>query len=214
MRLVIADDHAIFRQGLRSLLEKDDSVMVVGEAEDGIMALSMAEELTPDIIIMDIAMPVLSGLEATCKIKEKYSNIKIIILSMHTDDIYVHQALKNGAEGYVLKDAAYEELKLAIEAVSEGKPYLSPAVLQSVVDEYLQSIPAPEVMTALEELTAREKEVLQLFAKGCTRQEIAEQLYISPKTVDRHRSNIKEKLRDWDEKEILQLGGFTSLEDL
>lgn len=196
MRIILADDHAIFRQGLRSLLENGGSIKVIAEADDGVKAVALAEEMFPDIIIMDISMPGMNGLEATERIKKSFPEIKVIILSMHTDDIYIHQALKSGASGYVLKDAAYDELRFALEAVGRGNPYLSPAVMHPVVNEYLHSTPAGENMTVNDNLTPREKEVLQLLIKGYSRHEVANILCISPKTVDRHKGNLKEKLKD------------------
>ena len=204
MRVMLVDDHPLFRQGLRTLLETKDSITVVGEAGDGSEAVEMAAKMTPDVIVMDINMPEHSGLEATKQIKEFYPNIKIIILSRHADNIYVDQALKFGALGYVHKDAAYDELIVALEAVYKGRHYLSPAVLQPVVNSYMHATPTTGAMALYDKLTAREKEVFKLLAKGHSRSMMADMLYISPKTVDRHRSNLLKKLNLHNEDEIVQ----------
>ncbi len=203
MRVLLADDHALFRQGLGALLKSNGEVEIVGEAADGIEAVSLTEKLTPDVIIMDISMPKLSGLEATSQILNRHPGIKVIILSRF--DNYVQQVLEFGALGYVHKDTAYDELKLALEAVKEGKPYLSPNVLQPVVSNYLQSAPGNCAITAYKKLTAREQEVFHLLVENYSRKEIAESLHISPKTVDRHRENLMEKLSVSKDEDLLKL---------
>ena len=208
MRVLLVDDHPLFRQGLQALLETNDTVEVVGEAGDGFEAVVLARKMTPDVVIMDINMPGHDGLEATRQIKECFPEVKVIILSRYAEQIYVNQALKSGALGYVHKDAVYDELLFAINTVKKDKPSLSPAVLQPVVNGYMQSTPSSQAMAVYNKLTAREKEVFKLIVKGRSRKIIAETLSISPKTVDRHRSNLMEKLNVRKEAEIVQ---FTKL---
>ncbi|HHU76649.1 MAG TPA: response regulator transcription factor [Firmicutes bacterium] len=211
MRILLADDHAIVRQGLRSLIENDGTAKVVGEAEDGREAILLAEKLLPDIIIMDIAMPGLNGLEATRQIKESLPEIKVIMLSMYVEDIYVYQALRADADGYVQKSSAFEELKLALHAVKRGDIYLSPSVSQVLVRELLRIGPTTEATRAMEKLTPREREIIQLVAEGNSRNEIAETLSISPKTVDRHRENLKAKLNIRNKEEFLHFARITGI---
>lgn len=154
----------------------------------------MARELSPDVVIMDISMPEIDGIQATAMIKEDNPAIKVIILSMYSYDDYVLNALKAGASGYVLKNAAYKELQLALEAIEEGETYLSPGVSQVVIKNYLQLAAGTDVQELYQRLTDREKEIIRLMGKGYKRQEIATALIISPKTVDRHQENIKERL--------------------
>lgn len=194
MRILIADDHAILRQGLRALLETGPGFQVVGEASDGLQAVEMVQELQPDLVIMDIAMPGLDGIKATRQIKEGYPGTRVLVLSMHADSSYVRRALKSGASGFLLKETAFDELKIALEFVNQGKPYLSPTLLTPVLQNYLDSAPEGETLTRLDSLTPRELEVLGLLGQDYGRQQIAEQLYISLKTVDQHKKNIKEKL--------------------
>jgi DNA-binding NarL/FixJ family response regulator len=211
LRVVLADDHAIVRQGLRSLLESGGSAEVVGEAVDGREAVLIAEKMLPDVIIMDIAMPGLNGLEAARQIKERLPGIKVIMLSMHVEDIYVYQALRTGANGYVLKSSAYEELKLAIDAVAKGETYLSASVSQVLVKEYLRTSPSSESMDLLGKLTPREREIVQLLAERRSRTDMAKLLSISPKTVDRHRENLKIKLNIQREEDFLHFARITGI---
>lgn len=195
LRILLVDDHAIVRQGLRSLLEGDDTAKVIGEAVDGREAVLLAKELAPDVVIMDIAMPGVNGLEATRQLKEHFPGIKIIILSMYAGEIYVYQALKTGADGYVLKSSAFEELKHALNALKKRETYLSSSVSQVLIKELLMTGPPSKASRLIEKLTPREREIVQLLAEGKGRNEIARMLTISPKTVDRHRENLKAKLR-------------------
>ncbi|NLJ55477.1 MAG: response regulator transcription factor [Firmicutes bacterium] len=213
LRVLLADDHAIVRQGLRSLIESGGTAKVVGEADDGREAVLLAEKMAPDVIIMDIAMPRLNGLEAVRQVKERFPEIKVIILSMYVEDVYVYQALKAGANGYVLKSAAFEELKLAFDAIKRGEIYLSATVSQVLVREFLKTDPSPEVSRLLEKLTPREREVVQLLAEGKSRGEIAQTLLISPKTVDRHRENLKSKLNICKEKDFLHFARVMGIVD-
>lgn len=202
LKVLLVDDHPLYRQGLRILLESINSIEVVGEAGDGVEALSLTDQLSPDLVIMDITMPGQSGLEATRQLKEYYPQIKVIMLSGYADNVFVDQALKAGAEGYVYKDAAYDEISIAIDAVKKERPYLSPAVLQPVVKSYLQSTPAEKAINEYDKLTDREKEIFMLLVRGRSRTVIAGTLNISPKTVDRHRSNLFKKLGLNKEKEL------------
>ena len=211
MRVLLVDDHPLFRQGLQALLETNDTVEVVGEAGDGFEAVALIRKMTPDVVIMDINMPGHDGLEATRQIKEYCPEAKVIILSRYADHIYVDQALKSGALGYVHKDAVYDELLFAINAVKKDKPYLSPTVLQQVVNGYMKSTHSSHAMAVYNKLTAREKEVFKLIVKGCSRKVIAETLSISPKTVDKHRGNLMEKLKLRKKAEILQFAKLIGL---
>ncbi len=213
MRVLVVDDHPLFCQGLRTLLETKDAIKVVGEANDGEEAVAMIHELAPDVVIMDISMPGYGGLDATRQIKEDFPNTKVIILSGHSDNIYVDQALKAGALGYVHKDAVYDELAIALDAVKKDRPYLSPTVLQPVIKSYLNTTPAEGAINEYNKLTPREKDVFRLMVKNRSRTEIAGTLYISPKTVDRHRSNLLEKLNLHTEVEIMEFARLVGLTD-
>ena len=194
-KVLLAEDHTIVRKGLRSLLDKETGIEVVGEAEDGREAIVKAKKLHPDIVVMDIAMPGLNGLEATRQIKKRFSDIKIIILTMHANEEYILQSLKAGASGYLVKKAAPAELISAINAVHKGHSFLSPSISRMVIDEYIRrSKEISEGEEGFEQLTVREREVLQLIAEGRKTREIAELLYISIKTVETHRAHIMNKL--------------------
>lgn len=194
MKILLADDHTLFLQGLRSLLEKNKEITIIGEAMDGAQAASLAQELNPDIVIMDISMPNIDGIRATEMITESLPHISVIILSMYSQDNYVLKSLKAGASGYVLKNAAYQELQLAIDAVALGETYLSPGVSQVVIKKYLQLASETVALQKYQLLTSREQEIVRLMGEGYKRQEIATALVISPKTVDRHQENMKERL--------------------
>ncbi len=192
-RILLADDHKITRQGLRSLLEKQKDIEVVAEAENGREAVRLAAELAPDVIIMDVTMPDLNGVEATRQILSQSSDIKIIALSMHSDALFVTEMLKSGASGYLLKDCAFEELTRAIRTVIDDKTYLSPAISGVVVEDYLHRLSKTDFSSS-EVLTDREREVLQLMAEGSSTKQIALKLHISAKTVETHRRQIMAKL--------------------
>lgn len=204
LKVILADDHAILRQGLRSLLAAYESVEIIAEANDGREAITLAEEMDPDLLIMDIAMPGLNGLEATRQIRKRFPEIKVLILSMHAEDIYVIQALLAGANAYVHKKAVFQELMLALEAVQKNECYLSPAVSKVLVNQITSSPQIMQSFTAFEKLTQREREVLQLLLEDCSRKEMARILSISPKTIDKHQENIKMKLNIDDETDLLK----------
>jgi two-component system response regulator NreC len=193
-KVLIADDHQIMREGLRTMLEKEYDITVVGEAENGRMTLRLARELIPDVIIMDVAMPDLNGIDATRQIVGELPSVKIIALSMHDDRRFVLNMLKAGAAGYMLKDCAFKDLAKAIRVVRANKTYLSDEVADIVVKDYLASA-APIESSAFQLLSPREREVLQLIAEGKTSPKIAELLHISVKTVETHRQQIMVKLK-------------------
>jgi DNA-binding NarL/FixJ family response regulator len=194
IKVLIADDHQIMREGLRSLLEKEIDIQVLGEAEDGRMIQRMARELRPDVIIMDVAMPDLNGIEATRQIVAELPGVKIIALSMHDDRRFVLNMLKAGASGYMLKDCAFKDLAKAIRVVMSDKTFLSHEVADIVVKDYL-STTQPIESSAFCLLSPREREVLQLIAEGKTSALIGESLHISVKTVETHRQQIMVKLK-------------------
>ncbi len=192
-RILLADDHAILREGLKALLQNQPDFEVVAEADDGRVAVALAKEHKPDVVIIDIAMPNMNGLEATKQILAALPGAKVLALSMHSDKRFVTGILREGAAGYLLKDSAFEELTLAIQTVCSGRKYLSPGIAGIVVEVFVQQTPqggAPK--TTL--LTQREREVLQLFAEGKATKEVAALLQVSVKTIETHRKNIMDKL--------------------
>jgi DNA-binding NarL/FixJ family response regulator len=190
--ILLVDDHRILREGLRRILESEPGFQVVGEASDGEQAVKLASELRPNLVLMDISMPRLSGVDATRRICDGNPDVKVLVLSMHEDRACVEQVLRAGASGYVLKDASTVELFSAIEAVCSGDSYLSPSITQQVVSAL--SRPGERTPRADASLTNREREVLQLIAEGFSSKEIAEKLGLSLKTVESHRANLMEKL--------------------
>jgi DNA-binding NarL/FixJ family response regulator len=192
IRVVLADDHALVRAGIRALLEKLAGVEVVGEADNGRQALELIKKSAPNLILLDISMTELGGLEALPRIVRDFPAVKVLILSGHANEEYVLRALRCGAAGYMLKEAAAEELELAIKAVAQGKTYLSPSVSRTVVESYLQRAAGEE--GPIEQLTARQREVLQLIAEGKNTKEIAGILDISVKTVEAHRLQLMARL--------------------
>ena len=195
IRVVVADDHHLVRQGIRALLEKAGDIDVVGEAADGQEAVELAGRLAPDVLVMDIAMPRLNGIEATGRIRALGLATQVVVLSMHSNEMVVRRALRSGAKGYVLKRSIAEELLLAIRSAVRGEVYLSPAVSAFLVDEFLRDQADVEERDPLGALTPREREVLQLVAEGHTNAAIAQDLVISVKTVERHRANLMAKLK-------------------
>jgi len=205
-RIVLADDHAILREGIRALLEDQSDMTVVGEAADGRKAIELARDLSPDIIVMDIGMPLLNGLEATRQIKHNFPQVAVLVLTMHDNEEYVSHILAAGASGYVLKRAASSELVTAIRAVAAGQSFLSPAVTKLLIEGYMgRQLAAPVMVDPFETLTAREREVLQLVAEGHTNSQIAKLLNISIKTVKAHRSNLMQKLGLHDRGELIKV---------
>ncbi len=193
IRVLLADDHKIVRDGLRALLEKESDMEVVGEADGGVQAVQLARELAPTVVVMDIAMPDLNGIEAAAKIREHDPQVKIIALSMHSDKRFVGGMLRAGASGYLLKDCAFGELSNAIRAVMRGQTYLSPGIAHVVVEGYVRGAGAPG-QAGGSALTPREREVLQLLAEGKATREIAALLNLSVRTVETHRQQIMNKL--------------------
>jgi DNA-binding NarL/FixJ family response regulator len=191
-KVLIADDHTLVREGLAALLNLYDDVVVVGEACDGIEAIEKAESLRPDVIMMDIAMPGLGGLEATTEIKKRHPDIKVLVLSQYDDKEYISRFLKAGASGYILKKAMGEELMRAVRAVAKGESYLYPSIAARVIEGYLDL--SKQEKDSYELLSDREKQVLKLIAEGLTHKEIASTLGISVKTAIAHQTNISEKL--------------------
>jgi DNA-binding NarL/FixJ family response regulator len=194
IRVVLADDHHLVRQGLRALLERAGDIEVVGEAADGQEALGVVERLLPDVLLLDIAMPHLNGVEVVGRLRGLKVKTRALILSMYTDDTLVRQALRNGANGYLLKRAVADELLLAVRAVARGDTYLSPEVAGPLLTPLVAGLPGGEAATPLDRLTAREREVLQLIAEGHTNHEIAAHLTLSEKTVEKHRGHLMAKL--------------------
>lgn len=195
IRVLLAEDHTIVRKGLRALLDDEAGIEVIGEAQDGREAVRMVAQLHPDVVLMDISMPGLNGLEATRQIKTQFPDARVLVLTRHTNKEYVYQILRAGASGYTVKQAAPAELVLAIQAVYRGDTFLSPSVSGQVIDEYIQR--AESIVSSqdsYDRLTSREREVLQLVAEGLTSPEIAELLHVSVKTVGHHRTNLMKKL--------------------
>jgi DNA-binding NarL/FixJ family response regulator len=198
IRVVIADDHHLVRQGLRALLEKAGDIEVVGEAADGQEALDLVAQLLPDVLVLDIAMPHLNGVEAVGRLRDLKVKTRALILSMYADETLGRQALRNGAKGYLLKRAVSAELLLAVRAVSRGDTFLSPEVAGPILTPLVEGRTRVEKLGPLDHLTSREREVLQLIAEGHTNREIAGHLYLSEKTVEKHRSHLMAKLQTHD----------------
>jgi two-component system response regulator NreC len=193
-RLLLVDDHAVVRSGLRMLLEDEPDVEIVGEAGTGLEAIEAAAELAPDVVLMDISLPDITGIEAAGRIKKKYPDIAIVALTIHEDEEYFFKMLEAGASGYVPKRAAPEELLTAIRVAASGEVYLYPSLAKLLVQDHLSAEPGTRRNATLDDLTEREQEVLAYLADGASNNEIGEVLHISPKTVARHRENIMRKL--------------------
>jgi len=193
-RILIADDHGIVRKGLRLQLEQNSDFEVVGEATEGREAIRMAEELLPDIVIMDIAMPNLNGIQATAQVVKKNPQIGVIILSMYSDETYLTRTLAAGAKGYLLKESADKDLDNAVRAVAQGQPFFSPAIANTLLEDYIRRLQERGLEDSYDLLTDREKEILQLLAEGKSNKEIASMLNLSINTVETHRTRIMQKL--------------------
>lgn len=194
LRILLADDHTVVRQGLRKVLEERADWEVVAEAGDGREAVRQAEELKPDVAIIDIAMPLLNGIEATRQIAKRAPSTRVLVLTMYSDEAYVNQMLQAGAAGYLLKESADVDLIQAVSAVSKGKSFFSPGVARVMLDDYVRQLAEKGITDRYESLSAREREIFQLIAEGKTNKEIAALLSISPSTVETHRARIMEKL--------------------
>ncbi len=202
IRVLIADDHIIVRSGLRLLLEAEPDIDVVGEALEGGEALNLVEQHLPDVVLMDIAMPGMDGLEATRRIKAKWPQIQVLVLTMHRSDEYFFEMLKAGASGYILKGAETSDLIHAVRVVGRGEVFLHPTMAQKLVKDYVTMIQWGEGTGSI--LSPREKEILRLLSEGCSTKEIAEKLVISPSTVHSHQSNLMTKLGLSNRRELIQ----------
>ena len=189
IRILLADDHAVVRQGFKMILGAQPDMEIVGEAGNGRETVELAEQLKPDVVVMDVAMPELNGIEATRRLSESVPHARVVALSMHKDSVYVREILRAGARGYLLKDSVAGDLVSAVRAVARGEGYLSPSVSNAVLDDYRRHVTNP-----IDLLTSREREVLQMLAEGKTNKEIAGVLNLSVYTVDAHRGRIMEKL--------------------
>lgn len=204
IRVLLVDDHTILREGVRALLADEPEIVVVGEAGDGEEAVEKVDALRPDIVLMDMVMPRMNGLEATGHIKRAHPEVKVLILSMYDDDEYVQQVIQAGASGYLLKGMAADDLVLAIREVHAGSSFLNPAVAAKLIEDYVRRVRGERGAEGEEPLTAREREVLKLIAEGNTNQEIADVLCLSRKTVESHRANIMRKLDLHDVTELVK----------
>jgi DNA-binding NarL/FixJ family response regulator len=203
LTLVLADDHQIVRQGLRAILSLESGFKLIGEAANGIDTVRLVERLRPDVLVLDLMMPGLDGLEVARQVAQKSPRTRIIILSMHSNEAYVLEALRAGATGYVLKESGADELIRAIHAVAEGRRYLSPPISEEALEAYAQRAEG-RPLDPISTLTSREREVLQLTAEGHSGVEIAERLFISPRTVESHRASVMRKLGVRNQKELIR----------
>lgn len=215
IRLLIADDHTLIRSGIARLLQSYTDLVVVGEAEDGIEAVDLVKKHQPDVVVIDLSMPRMNGIEATKVIRERFPQTKVLVLTMHESDEYIFQILQSGAGGYILKNSGKEELAAAIHAVARGEKFFSPRVSEIMVESYLNKEAGRHRQSGSDDvpLTKREKEILTLVARGFTNQEIADRLFISPRTVDTHRTNMMQKLNIHDVATLVRFAvehGFVS----
>lgn len=194
IRILLADDHGVVRKGLRFLVEQEPDIKVAGEAGDGREAVRLAKELQPDVIVMDIAMPQLNGIDATAQALKASPASGVLILSMHSDESYILRSLEAGARGYILKDNAEEHLVQAIRVVAQGKPFFSPVIAQTLLEDYMRSLQQKGQQDSYSLLTGREKQVLQMLAEGRSNKDVAQLLDLSVYTVETHRTRIMQKL--------------------
>jgi two-component system, NarL family, response regulator NreC len=193
-RLVLAEDHTILREGLRAIFSSDGNFEIVGEAADGREAVRMVDDIVPDLLLMDLSMPRMNGMEAIREIRKRHPGLRIVVLTVHKTEEYVLAALQAGADGYVLKDATHQELLMAVHSVLAGKSYLSPSISEKVIEGYLDSKKKVKSQSSWDTLTQREREILKLIAEGYKNKDIARELFISLKTVEKHRGNLMKKL--------------------
>jgi DNA-binding NarL/FixJ family response regulator len=193
-RIVIAEDHRILREGLRSLLSSSPDLEIVGEADNGRDAIRCVDELKPDLVLMDLSMPKMNGLDAIAEVKNRRPDIKLLVLTVHKAEEYVFESLKAGADGYLLKDATHAELMLAVGNILDGKRYISPGISGKLIEQYLEGKRLSKSELPLEIITRRERQVLKLIGEGHKNKEIADYLCISVKTVEKHRANLMKKL--------------------
>jgi DNA-binding NarL/FixJ family response regulator len=201
-RILICDDHTLFVEGIKAMLRNESSLEIVGEARDGRQAVELVKELKPDLLLMDVSMPDMNGFDATQRVHELDSNIKVLILTMHDEEELVARCLEAGAAGYIIKDAPASQLLYAIEMVKKGERYLSPVVLKQVVAGYVKNSNVPQ--TSYDRLSPREREVLKLLAEGLSVKEIATRLNLSVKTVDVHKTNLMKKIDVHDRTELIK----------
>ena len=214
-QVLLADDHAVVRSGIRLLLDAEPDLEVVGEAKDGLEAVSLTEKLQPHVVVMDISMPKLNGIAATRRIHNLFPSIGVIALTMHDNDAYFYEILRAGGSGYILKDAAAEDLVKGIRAAAAGEAYLSASVAGHALNDYIQRTAQGDTRDRFDGLTEREREILALIADGLTNRQIAEQLVVSVKTVETHRTNLMQKLDLHDRTELVKYAirkGLISLE--
>ena len=207
LRILLADDHTVMRTGLRTLLERQPNLEVVGETENGRQTVELSASLKPDVLVMDVGMPILNGIDATKQIVDQCSTTAVVILSMHSDEAYVMRALKAGARAYLLKDSAAADLIGAIEAVSQGKSFFSPKVSRILAEDYVRVLKQRGAADSYELLTSREREILQLLTEGKTNKAVATVLNISLYTVETHRSHIRQKLNLHNSAELVLYAG-------
>jgi DNA-binding NarL/FixJ family response regulator len=215
-KILLVEDHVVVRQGIKALLSDEPDLEIVGEADDGRAALQAVLKLQPNLVLMDISMPGLNGIEATRQIRQRHPEVKVVVLSMHANEEYVFQVLRAGASGYVLKQSDSSEVLTAIRAALSGGSFLSPPISRAVIDDYVRRAEARGQEGDLDLLTSREREVLQLLAEGLSNREIAEQLNISVKTVETHRSNMMNKLDVDSKTELVKYAlrkGWATLEE-
>jgi two-component system, NarL family, response regulator NreC len=202
IRVLICDDHTLFCEGIKAMLRTEPTLEIVGEARDGRVAIEKVKELKPDIVLMDVSMPDVSGFEATRRVRETDENVKVLMLTMHDEEELVARCLEAGASGYIIKDAPANQLLYAIDTVLKGEKYLSPSVLKKVVAGYVKNTHAPR--TSYDRLSAREREILKLLAEGLSVKEIATRLNLSIKTVDVHKYNLMRKIDVHDRAELIK----------